>query len=961
MNMIPAWFTGRQAGNWAKGLFWAWNVIFLALLFFGFAPLQLPSMIQSILNGITPPIYLLYCLVIIAIPVMAVLCGALVLRKQPRKLFALGYVVEWPLLLILLFSLYLVHAGNPAITVLLVWLAIAELTFLWDLVDSKIDERRPVWIYIRLAGLTLLFSGTIYAAIWLMFYVPPIAVLIMEGLKGIFQSLGFLIREFRWSQWYVLPLSILGMLLALFSGFLILMMPVVAPILAGKAWLHSLYCARVISGIKKTLPVIILPLVIVMACLVVSMIQPQQAVFKLLESPPANLEQARLLYQHKDKIRAGLLNAYLSSFRYMSSVNEVRHVGDMYQYTFHIPQSTAWRIEQAYELVIRPLLYVPVHPTTATSPDRQAFNTEPQEAAVLYQHFFDQSINRGERQAIIDAVRANPNGQQAELAWQVVDDREVYLKEQEVTLSEHSDWADIQIHEVYENRTMQRQEVVYYFNLPESAVVTGLWLGNQSDRSKAFAYQVAPRGAAQAVYRNEIRYNRDPALIEQIGPRQYKLRAFPVEPGGWSDRLTQIIPGAELHLWMTYRTVALAGAWPLPQISEKVNVFWDSSSRRLLNGKRNFNQSSWLPATLPATQSIVQSSHHVDFPGGHSVDVRPVADVRMAPIPDDLRLAVVIDRSFSMRERVGDLKLALSSINRATKGGYEPDVYLTASKYRGESATKAGLASLDPKNIFFFGGQNAAELLAQFEQLQEGNQYDAIIVLTDGNGYELGEGNINIRVPNAPVWVVHLGGGLPLGYDDPTLQAFQASGGGIASTVDEALLRFSASQKMPGLLDFVDGYVWQTTSLNDKNSKGISQSIPVDRATQDNGFQALAARRVILAEMVRNHGKLDQLPILDQLNQLAIDQSIVTPYSSMIVLVNQAQEANLQSLSGMADRYQREVENLGRTTQANPLAVTGVPEPEEWLLLLLAGGVLVYAGRRYIKPYLSLFRRFTYR
>ena len=54
-------------------------------------------------------------------------------------------------------------------------------------------------------------------------------------------------------------------------------------------------------------------------------------------------------------------------------------------------------------------------------------------------------------------------------------------------------------------RPLNLQEVVYYFSLPELAVITGLWLGNSPDKAKADVYQVAPRGAAQAVYREETR------------------------------------------------------------------------------------------------------------------------------------------------------------------------------------------------------------------------------------------------------------------------------------------------------------------------------------------------------------------------------------------------------------------------------------------------------------------------
>jgi hypothetical protein len=50
-------------------------------------------------------------------------------------------------------------------------------------------------------------------------------------------------------------------------------------------------------------------------------------------------------------------------------------------------------------------------------------------------------------------------------------------------------------------------------------------------------------------------------------------------------------------------------------------------------------------------------------------------------------------------------------------------------------------------------------------------------VLTDGTGYELGQGNISLDVPDAPLWLVHLGGGFRSVTMTPTLRAVQASGG----------------------------------------------------------------------------------------------------------------------------------------------------------------------------------------
>jgi len=86
----------------------------------------------------------------------------------------------------------------------------------------------------------------------------------------------------------------------------------------------------------------------------------------------------------------------------------------------------------------------------------------------------------------------------------------------------------VEIEEVYENLTFENQEIFYYFSLPEDAAITGIWIGRTDKREEMDAFIVAPRGAAQLVYEQQVRRNIDPALLEQVGPAQYRLRVFPI-------------------------------------------------------------------------------------------------------------------------------------------------------------------------------------------------------------------------------------------------------------------------------------------------------------------------------------------------------------------------------------------------------------------------------------------------
>ena len=113
----------------------------------------------------------------------------------------------------------------------------------------------------------------------------------------------------------------------------------------------------------------------------------------------------------------------------------------------------------------------------------------------------------------------------------MVDEREVRLNRQEVTREEHGDWAEVELYEVYQNQTADPQEVIYYFNLPEiGRRDRGLAGEQRRPRRHRLHY---PGGHARRrpghVPRGDRSRNIDPALLEQIGPRQYRLRVYPIE------------------------------------------------------------------------------------------------------------------------------------------------------------------------------------------------------------------------------------------------------------------------------------------------------------------------------------------------------------------------------------------------------------------------------------------------
>jgi hypothetical protein len=75
------------------------------------------------------------------------------------------------------------------------------------------------------------------------------------------------------------------------------------------------------------------------------------------------------------------------------------------------------------------------------------------------------------------------------------------------------------------NKVETNQEVIIQFQTPsQNSVVTDLklWLNWE------LIGIIAPRGAANKVYEDSLRINRDPALLEKMGLNTYRLRVFPI-------------------------------------------------------------------------------------------------------------------------------------------------------------------------------------------------------------------------------------------------------------------------------------------------------------------------------------------------------------------------------------------------------------------------------------------------
>ena len=133
------------------------------------------------------------------------------------------------------------------------------------------------------------------------------------------------------------------------------------------------------------------------------------------------------------------------------------------------------------------------------------------------------------------------------------------------------------------------------------------------------------------------------------------------------------------------------------------------------------------------------------------------------------------------------------------------------------------------------------------------------------------------------------------------------------------------------MISVTDGYIWR---MEMPAAPETPLALP-PRADWQNDFDPLAARQLLVGMSKRLD--LAALANLDAVHALAQHFQIASPYSSMIVLVNDEQKKALEKAESQADRFEREVEHGQETLQkpSNPMHIpaNAAPEPGTWLLL----------------------------
>lgn len=911
-------------------IFGAWNAVFMTLIYGFWLPLEGGALIGAIASGEIQREFALSLVGFCLIPPICTGIGVWKFRKQPLELMRLFFGIEAPLFLLCLIRFFALRQLTPATVWLVGSLAIVILAFAAERVTGYWGKTAKVSLWsallatVQTALHTLMIVVGIYAGLLLLLYVMPIAGFTLQGLwnwvvsgdiwRDLANNLSWFWQDVQRGYWWGAIAFPLWMVLFVITVPVFFALPMSFALLYGDSGRRILQQFSQAYGRRRALVVLLGTLAFWFAVSGGLGNQPQDQAFALLERDIANPAFRTVLLNQAPTLRKGLLNAYLSEYRYLGINSESRLLGEWYEQAFHLSKGVATVLQETHDILLSPFLY---------SGERG----DVERAAELYAGFFDTPIQKGEKAAILQALTSTSNLDAANAGVLDIGREKVLLKRQELTIEEQGDWAEVELYEVYENQTFEVEEIFYAFSLPESAVLTGVWLGETADKGDRFPFQISPRGAAQAVYNSQVQRERpvDPALLEQVGPHQYRLRAFPIlaRPDSWEENAGK--PAPPMHLWLTYRTLATAQGWPLPQVSEARNVFWTKATERLRNGERVKGFESWLEASAPRSPTAPPETHQTLL-NGYTVTAEPLKDEAIA-IPQGQRLAIALDTSYSMAQQQAALQETLASLK--AQGSDQFDLYLTTAP--GIEPRRADLDILDKLDrTAFYGTLQLKTMVRQFDQLRQGQDYDGLILLSDQGSYELGDDQGDLPDLGMPIWAVHIGG-YPIAYDDQILAAIQTSGGGSTDSIPAALNRLATDA--PGV-QHLDGYRWQMAAVTDNATAPASDFAPL-------------AARFLIHQLSRETDTTDPTQ-LDQLHNIATTTNIVTPYSSMIVLVNDEQRELLRQAEADDSRFDRTVEDGSESLQAPPsvTGVTAVPEPGTWLAALLVTAWFVKHHRR---------------
>lgn len=624
---------------------------------------------------------------------------------------------------------------------------------------------------------------------------------------------------------------------------------------------------------------------------------------------------AKEIMPEENTLKQVLLDMYNARSRYPFNLDD-DYMVNAYKDVFNIDYSLSGFIQSAFHLIAYPFTY-------------QGTTKNSTEAAANYQYLFGHTI--------YESTNISPEVKEVALL-----SRKVSVIQDYAGL-----FATVSFEDEYGNNSYRNQEVIYEFSLPSDAVVTSLKLGSELEYSGI----ISPKGAAQKVYQQEVDRSRDPALLEQTGPRQYRLRVFPIP--GRNDLVT--LKGKNQKVQFIYVTGVQPEGFPLPIFSKVSNLNLLARARYtfLLNNEivTAENNSHFLknPITQgsPFDLCSVQSEEIPKTPY-HNLNVFVISHLQneyfrnnsicnkltglwFPNLLKNYKIAVLMDVSYDNRESKypEELRNLLKSDNRLTDNN-KIDLYLFNDKIS-ESKTLTPQMLSKPWDIIYFGKSDLNKTLASFNQ-----KYDFAVIVT-GKNISI-DPSLNFMIPSSfPIYLIHQSGEIP-SYGNVLTEYLIKSHGKITDTFQETFNHFILSKQLHDLdktLAYIDVEPYWSIGIRINKNSFPPDTFPIEVYYDNAEKELFSGKNLIsfkdfpvnrddpLSYIVGSKYLTDSISrqsvtatknteLLDEYNNFAKRGNFVTPYSSLIALVNDLQRANLDKQEQSYSRYDENNYNTQR-------------------------------------------------
>ncbi|MDP3478411.1 MAG: TIGR02921 family PEP-CTERM protein [Desulfoprunum sp.] len=893
-------------------LFWSWNIIFLVFIYLGLVPIIGSDLLYSLRMGTVNKDFVAFFAVVLLIPAISTLFGFIYLRKDSKKLFDLMYCIELPLLVLTLFRIFFLRDLTAGVGFFLSVFTLISLYFGYRLFSLKRASSSA-----DIIGASAFLWGGAWIFLSLAFLIPPMAYGMVEGLKEAIIGLSKISLTELFSSMFSFFFLFIGTIFIIYSSTLFLLFPIVYVYTSFKNWQSATRQhattnpARVYGTSFATLAAITLLFVLLTK-------QNHDTVLQKFRNFSGSAVEKTDFIKNEQQYRNALSDIYLAPYRYMGDYSKSNFIQVLYQKTFAVSEeSTRW-LQTLFNTVARPFFY---------QGSSSGMANDQRLAEKYYNDFFDASLQEDERDDIRYAVQSTYSREQIDAGLININEKKVYLESQDISITEQGEWANLEIHEVYYNPSDRQEEIFLHLKLPQGAVINGLWLSD--DETKKFAAKVAPRGAAQKVYKEISKRNEDPALAEQVGPQLYRLRVFPIPAND-----LRIPEKHVMHMWLSLRMVKQnESAWQLPVLTEKRNLYWDAKTKCTLDGNHIQKNDEWLPEMVPFKGSSAPV-HLVQYIEDRSIEMLPFHTPETSPEPD-CSLAVVIDGSLSMAKRKDEIV--------AAKNRIDADCANTGVEY---FLWHDGVSKIGPdfnkeiEDRLFWGFFDSGDFAQRFSLLQ--TEKKSVLVITDKTFFRENENVRDYSAIDKPVWFYLTDHKYPRSISDNLLKRLYEIGGNIETRIENALVSINhlqLTQTQQDVVDIDDRYIWRIAKTGERSTQGESSLEP------------LAAHKLILQSV--KYGLTTSNEELDRLQKIAMKSAIISPYSSMIVLVDDAQRKMLEAAEKENDRFDRKVETGKEilTSPTTPFEATAVPEPEEWALIIAVFGfLLIHLYRKGFNP-----------